>query len=282
MVGREVLGMRYIDAFPEARDTELPAILDRVYQRGEPFSTQEMRIPLVPSPGGPAEDHYFNFNLEPIRDVRGNVYGMMVVAVDITAQVAARNAIERSHAERASLLVAAQVASRAKDEFLAMLGHELRNPLAPILTALEMMKVKHVDVLEREREIIERQALHLVNLVDDLLDVSRVAEGKIELKKRRVSLADVVASALETASPLLERRRHTVRVEVPVSELDVDADPMRLAQVVANLLTNAARYTNPGGTVSVRAWASEQHAVLRIEDTGIGIAAEQLLSLIHI
>ncbi len=275
MVGREVLGKRYVDAFPEIRETELPRILDRVYQRGEPFTTQEMLVRLDSDPRGHLVDHYFNFSLEPIRDVRGNVYGMMVVAVDITSQVMARNSLERSHAERAQLLVAAQAASRAKDEFLAMLGHELRNPLTPIVTALELMKARNVKELEREREIIERQASHLVSLVDDLLDISRVVEGKIELKKRRIALAGGVADAIEMASPLLEKRRHDVQVEVPQG-LDVEGDPTRLAQILSNLLTNAARYTEPRGKVTIRAWRVEHEVVLRVTDTGIGIPEEQL------
>lgn len=275
MVGRDVLGLRYVDAFPELRGTELPRILDQVYRDGEPFVAQEMLVPLVAA-SGEREDHYFNFCLEPIRDVRGNVYGMMAVALEITGQVTARTLLEKSNVERAQLLEAANAASRAKDEFLAMLGHELRNPLAPILTALEVMKVKNVAGIDREREIIRRQASHLVHLVDDLLDVSRVVEGKIELKLRRVALSEVIAAAVETASPLLEKRRHALRLEVPTSGLHVYADPMRLAQVVANLLTNAARYTNPEGTITVSARVDGAEVVLRVEDTGIGLRADQL------
>ncbi len=276
MVGREVLGKRYTEAFPEIIDTPLPGILGRVYQLGEPFVTDRMRVLLAPEPGGELEEHYFNFNLEPIRDVRGEVYGMMVIAVDITAQVRAHEALAQTNVERAQLLAAAQVASRAKDEFLAMLGHELRNPLAPILTALDLMKVKNAAGTEREREIIQRQAKHLVGLVDDLLDVSRVVAGKIELKKRRLSLAKVVATAVETATPLLEKRRHQLRIDVPSDGLEVDADPMRLAQVVANLLTNAARYTEPGGLVTLTAHGDAEEVVLSVQDTGIGIPPEQL------
>jgi CheY-like chemotaxis protein/nitrogen-specific signal transduction histidine kinase len=200
---------------------------------------------------------------------------MMAMATDITPQVTARLALERRNAERAELLEAAHVAARAKDEFLAMLGHELRNPLAPILTALELMKTKPAGH-EREREIIERQALHLVHLVDDLLDVARIAEGKVQLKRQRVALAEVVATAIETASPLLQTHGHDLQVQVSPHGLDVDADPTRLAQVIANLLTNAARYTNPGGSIRIRAWQAGGRLVLRVEDNGIGIASEQL------
>jgi len=131
-----------------------------------------------------------------------------------------------------------------------MLGHELRNPLAPILTALQLMRLRAGAALENERTVIERQTRHLVRLVDDLLDVSRIARGKIELRKERIHLADAVAKGIEMASPLLEERSHTLTVDVP-REFTVDADPARLAQVVANLLTNAAKYTEAGGSVSV-------------------------------
>jgi CheY-like chemotaxis protein len=190
--------------------------------------------------------------------------------------VLARQGLERNLAERAELLEAAQVASRAKDEFLAMLGHELRNPLAPILTAIELMKVKPASEHGRERALIERQALHLISLVDDLLDVARVVEGKVELKKCRVALAEIVETAIEMASPLLDKRRHSLVVEVPAEGLEVDADPTRLSQIVSNLLTNAARYTEPGGRIRIHAQRAEQAAYLRVEDNGTGIAPEQL------
>ena len=195
--------------------------------------------------------------------------------VTAQARLQARRSLELTHEERGRLLAAAEVASRAKDEFLAMLGHELRNPLAPILTALELMKVESSDAFVRERAIIERQARHLIHLVDDLLDVSRVAEGKIELRKLRVELSVVVASAVEIASPLFERYGHQLVLGVPSEGLEVDADPERLTQVVANLLTNAARYTDPGGQVSVSA-ELDNEVVLRVADNGAGIAPEQL------
>ena len=126
---------------------------------------------------------------------------------------------------------AAESANRAKDEFLAMLGHELRNPLSPILTALQLMKLRGDDGSERERTVIERQVNHLTRLVDDLLDVSRIARGKVELKTEIVEMADVVAKAIEMASPLLEQRTHTLTVDVPRRGLRVDGDPTRLSQV---------------------------------------------------
>src|SRR6185503_4449580 len=158
---------------------------------------------------------------------------------------------------------------------LAMLGHELRNPLAPILTALQLMRLRGGVAVEQERTVIERQTQHLVRLVDDLLDVSRIARGKIDLRKERVELAEVVAKAIEMASPLLEERQHDLRVAVPRG-LVVDADPARLSQVVANLLTNSAKYTETGGRVTVAAERDGDEVVLRVADSGIGIAPDML------
>ena len=178
------------------------------------------------------------------------------ITVDVTELVALRDA--------------AEAASRAKDEFLAMLGHELRNPLAPILTALQLLKLRGIAAIEHERSVIERQVRHLVRLVDDLLDVSRITRGMIELRKERVTLADVVARAAEMAGPLLEQRRHELSVDVP-RDLIVDGDPGRLAQVVANLLSNAAKYTEPEGSISVTAVSDGGDICLTVRDSGVGI-----------
>jgi signal transduction histidine kinase/ActR/RegA family two-component response regulator len=175
-----------------------------------------------------------------------------------------------------SARVQAEAANRAKDEFLAMLGHELRNPLSPIVTSLQLMKLRAPGQLERERAVIERQVQHMIRLVDDLLDVSRITRGKIELRKAVVELYEVVAQALEVTSPLLERRRHQIEIEVAERGLQVEGDPERLAQVVSNLLTNAAKYTEPGGRIVVRGSRSEAHVELSVEDTGMGIAPELL------
>ncbi len=200
--------------------------------------------------------------------------------IAIMRQVASRcwESIERARVERlrVELLEAAETANRAKDEFMAMLGHELRNPLSPILTALQLMKLRGDGGMEWERTVIERQVSHLTRLVDDLLDVSRIARGKVELKTEIVELAEVVVRAIEVASPLLEQRAHVLTLDVPRAGLPVEADPARLSQVVANLLTNAARYTPPGGRVMVSAVAEGDSVALRVRDTGVGIEADVL------
>jgi PAS domain S-box-containing protein len=177
--------------------------------------------------------------------------------------------------ELMALRESAEAASRAKDEFLAMLGHELRNPLAPILTALQLLKLRGIEAGEHERGIIERQVRHLVGLVDDLLDVSRITRGRVELRRELIELSDVVARAVEIASPLLEQQRHVLRIDVPPG-LVVSGDIGRLAQVVANLLSNAAKYTDAGGTVTVRGRGDAESLELMVADTGVGIDAAML------
>ncbi|MET0287579.1 MAG: ATP-binding protein [Polyangiales bacterium] len=181
----------------------------------------------------------------------------------------------RAYAEAQQAREEAERANSTKDEFLAMLGHELRNPLAPIVTAVHLMKMRRADLFERERTIIERQVRHLVTLVDDLLDISRITRGKVELSKEPVDLNDTVARALELAAPLIEQRKH--EVDVALSPLlMVDGDAVRLSQVVANLLTNAAKYTPPGGHLRVRGQHEDGQVVVRVRDDGVGLEPELL------
>src|SRR5262249_44444751 len=162
------------------------------------------------------------------------------------------------------------------DEFLAMLGHELRNPLAPIVTALDLMRLRSEGALERERAVIERQVAHLKRLVDDMLDVSRAARGGLPLERAPVELSTIVADALEAAGPLIGERKQKLSVVVPRSGLVVDGDSGRLAQVVTNLLNNAAKYTPPGGHVTVSAGARDDCIALEVADDGVGIAPDLL------
>jgi predicted ATPase/signal transduction histidine kinase/ActR/RegA family two-component response regulator len=182
-----------------------------------------------------------------------------------------RASMARAEAARAE----AERANRAKDEFLAMLGHELRNPLAPILTACELMRLQAPDQFRRERDIINRQLRHVIRLVDDLLDVSRIARGKVELRPEPVSVADVIAKAVEVVEPLLEERRIRLATEV-AADLMVWGDPVRLRQVVANLLNNAAKFSAHDGAVEIRASRDDAEAVLIVRDEGAGIAPEML------
>jgi CheY-like chemotaxis protein len=156
-----------------------------------------------------------------------------------------------------------------------MLGHELRNPLAPIQTALEVMALRQSGPPSREETVIRRQVHHMVRLLDDLLDVSRITSGQVELDRRPLDLVDVVAQAIDITSPLFEQRRHHLIVNVPRGLLHVMGDELRLTQVVANLLDNAARYTVAGGIVRIEG-RRDDWAVLDVVDTGVGIAPDLL------
>ncbi|MGE3275198.1 MAG: ATP-binding protein [Vicinamibacterales bacterium] len=259
---RDVVGQPIRTALPELADQGIFELLDAVYQSGEPYVGRSLPVTLNRGPEGLPEESFFDFVYQPLFDAGGAVEGIAVVVYEVTELTRARRE--------------AEAANRAKDEFLAILGHELRNPLAPILTALQLLRLRGVEAGQRERDVIERQVRHLVTLVDDLLDVSRITRGKVDLQRSTVDLAEVVARAIETASPLLEQYRHELHVDVRPRPLLVSADPARLAQVVANLLTNAAKYTNPGGYVTVAAWAEGPDAVVCVRDTGIGIDPDVL------
>jgi signal transduction histidine kinase len=184
--------------------------------------------------------------------------------------------VEQAREEVVALRETAESANRAKDQFLAMLGHELRNPLSPILTALQVMKLRGSPGAERERAVIERQVNHLTRLVDDLLDVSRIARGMIELKLAPVEMAEVVSKAIEMASPLYEQRKHRLAVDVMPHGLAVHGDAIRLSQIVSNLLMNAAKYTPSGGNITVGAARVGDEVELFVRDDGIGIAQDIL------
>ena len=188
------------------------------------------------------------------------------------------SALEAARSEHAKLNTELREEHRRKDEFLAMLAHELRNPLSPLLTSLEILRHPAVTVDQRDRHInvMRRQVSQISRLVEDLLDVSRVGQGRIELKRQQVALRDVIDHALEECQPLLQTRRHQVSVSLPEAALLVDVDPVRMRQVFANLLNNAAKYTDPGGRLMVRAERDGTDAVVRIEDNGIGITADML------
>ena len=180
--------------------------------------------------------------------------------------------------ENARLTAELRQADRLKDEFLAMLSHELRNPLAPVRNALHIMRspAANEEAVTRVRETAERQVRHMARLLDDLLDVSRISRGRIELRQEVVDLAALLARAVEAVQPLIDERRHRVIVTPPPEPLRVQGDPMRLEQIVTNLLHNAVKFTDPGGKAWVTAVREGREAVLRVRDSGVGIAPEML------
>jgi PAS domain S-box-containing protein len=183
--------------------------------------------------------------------------------------------------ERVRLVRELREADRRKDEFLAQLGHELRNPLAPLRNGVSILRLRAGGDADKFQlaDMMERQVANLVRLVDDLLDVSRITRGKIELRKEPVDLAALALGAAETARPTLAERRHQLEVDLPPGLVFVDADPARIEQVVSNLLGNAGRYTPPGGRVHLTVAREGGEAVLRVRDTGIGIRADDLRAI---
>ncbi len=182
--------------------------------------------------------------------------------------------LERQTRELQEARARAEEGVRAKDEFLAMLGHELRNPLSPIVTALQLMRLK--DQSSREQDIIERQVASLMRLVDDLLDVSRITQGKIDLRKTRTELAEVAARAIEMSSPMLEKKQQQLSVDIPARGCIVEVDPSRMAQVLANLLTNASKYSDANTQIEFKAAREDGHVRISVRDQGIGISPQML------
>jgi len=179
-------------------------------------------------------------------------------------------------AELEATTAALQEADRRKDEFLAMLAHELRNPLAPIRTAAQLLKLKELPESQRgrARDVIERQVEHLVILIDDLLDVSRITRGMITLHREPVLMGAIIARAVETTRPMIDAQGHELRLELPDELITVEGDKTRLAQVVGNILHNAAKFTDPGGQIHLSVVREGSYGVIRVKDTGIGIQKE--------
>jgi PAS domain S-box-containing protein len=200
----------------------------------------------------------------PVRDEKARIIRWFGTCTDIDDTKRAEEAVKE--------------ADRRKDEFLATLAHELRNPLAPLRNALELLKRADGDAALRQkaRSVMERQLAQMVRLIDDLLDISRITRGKLHLRKERVELATVVRSAVETAHPLIEAQAHELTVTLPSEPIYLDADPTRLAQVISNLLNNAAKFTAKGGHIWLTAEQQGGEVVASVRDTGIGVAPGQL------
>ena len=179
-------------------------------------------------------------------------------------------------AERKQIEAVLRQADRRKDQFLATLAHELRNPLAPMMTAVHLLKNAEANGRSSERALatLDRQLHHMVRLIDDLLDFSRITRGQIALRRERVAVADVIAAAVETSRPEVEQRQHRLQVEVPDKPLWLDVDSVRISQAVSNLLTNAARYMHPGGDVRLSVTEDGVEIVVSVADSGFGIAPD--------
>ena len=265
--GRDVQGKALLDALPEMR--EFATQLQAVMQTGRPHVGHE--VPLRLDAGNSAPEAYFSYMFAPLRDERGGVEGVIALWNEVTEQVRARESLRD--------------ADRRKDEFLAILSHELRNPLAPLRNSLHLLRMKAQ--LEESRdagrapiyETMERQVNHLVRLVDDLMEMSRINRGTFELRRERVDVASVLRSAVEATEPLIAAAGHRLTVSLPDTPAIVDGDPVRLAQVVANLLSNAAKYTEGNGRIWLAAARDGNAVSITVRDNGAGIAPSTMPKL---
>ncbi|HEU4580044.1 MAG TPA: ATP-binding protein [Polyangiaceae bacterium] len=210
-------------------------------------------------------------------DESGRALRMAGVSLDVTERRRMHEALRESRLELAHHAEELLSANQRKDEFLATLAHELRNPLAPIRTGMDLLAQSPEEPARAQTlGVMRRQISHMVRLIDDLLDVSRITRGKLELKRERVSLASVISSAIEASRPLIERKQHTLQVAVSDSSLVFDADHTRIAQVIGNLLNNASNYTPAGGRIELSAEREGEWAVIQVRDNGIGIPRDRL------
>jgi two-component system CheB/CheR fusion protein len=217
----------------------------------------------------------------PMRDAQGRAVGFVKILRDQTAAREAQQALQRSEAELMQALIEnekaraeLQEADTAKDRFLAVLSHELRNPLASIDSAASLLLTPGVRGTDREAaaQVVRRQAKAMKSLMNDLLDVSRLTFGRLELHRQQVLLGPIIQAALETTQPLLDSAGHTLKMDMPAYPIQLDADPLRLNQVLSNLLTNAIKYTAPGGEIRLKVKMEGKQVVVTVSDNGVGMA----------
>ena len=259
---RALVGKPAREALPEVQGQGFFELLDHVYQSGQPFVGHAVPLRVrrdQVDPNAPLEERFIDFVYQPIRDAHGKVSGIFVEGSDVTQQ---------KHIEDEL-----RAANRQKDQFLAMLAHELRNPLAPITTAAQLLQRGQMDApgIQRASDIIARQAEHMTALVNDLLDVSRVTRGLVTLSREALDVAAVVNEAVEQVRPLIDARQHALQVEIAAQPLRVEGDRTRLIQVLSNILNNAAKYTAPGGRIVLRAGVENDCVTVAVRDNGQGI-----------
>jgi signal transduction histidine kinase/CheY-like chemotaxis protein len=275
---RDLLGRSVLEALPEVEDQGFVALLDSVYRTGSAHIATAAPIHL-PLPGDAHTLHlrYLDFVYQPIRNADGEVTGIFVEGADVTERVLATQAQLAAEA-------ALRAADRRKDEFLATLAHELRNPLAPVRNAAKVLRLPGADTKTRElaTSIIDRQIQTMAGLLDDLLDVSKITRGQVALHRQRTSVAAIIETSLEVARPLIDVRGHQLVVLLPPEPIEVDVDPLRLSQVFSNLLTNAAKYTEPGGRIDLTAQAEHGGVSIAVRDTGVGLEPESIAEIFEI
>jgi len=282
MIGqRDIIGKRLEDVSPELAGQGFVEKLDRVYSSGRTFIGNEVTISLRSS-NGETIKKTLDLVYEPLLATDGSPSGVLVHGIDLTEH----KKLELELQKRAEELA---VSDRQKDEFIALLAHELRNPLAPIRNGLQVMSLvsDKPELLEKVRDMMGRQLNHMVRLIDDLLDVSRMNRNKLYLKKSWVSLNDAINHALEATRPALELAGHELFVQFAPDDVLLEADLTRLAQVFGNLLSNSIKYTEPGGQIWFAAEVKGNEVVVSVRDTGIGFPAHaapnlfQMFSQVH-
>ncbi|MGM9480617.1 ATP-binding protein [Roseateles sp. NT4] len=276
--GRDVVGKTVAEALPEAVEQGYQLLLDSVYASGEAYIAKGAKFSYQGSPGEPGAERFVDFVYQPIKGSDGRVTGIFVEGADVTDRETADAALRASEAKYRELAQALAESNQAKDEFLATLAHELRNSLAAIRNALTLQRRARHDerILESSGDIIERQMAHMVRLIDDLMDLSRLTRGIVELKREPLSLIGVVRQAVEASHAGVEQSGHQLVAHLPEQDCVVDADETRLIQVLSNLINNAAKFTPQGGHIEVSLRSEAEMAVVTVRDDGIGIAPDML------
>ncbi len=274
----EVIGRKFWEGPWWAHDPDLQRRMEAGVREALEGKTIREDIVACTKEGG---EFAIDLMLAPVFAADGRVTHVIPSGLDVSARKRIELALRENEERLSQTAAALQDADRRKDEFLATLAHELRNPLAPIRNGVQILRLTAASnpVLQRTTEMMERQMQHLVRLVDDLLDVSRITRGKIELRHEPVLLNEVVSSALDSCETLFEPHGHELRVQIAPEPLIVLGDPDRLRQIFSNLLSNAAKFTPREGVVWVSLERSDDHALVRVRDTGIGIPADQLQSV---
>ena len=272
---QEVIGKSVTLLIPPNQRDEEPAILQRL-KRGERIDHYET---MRQRKDGTLL--HVSLTVSPIRDSRGTIIGASKIARDITQRKRDEESLRQEVAVRERAEATLREADRRKDEFLAMLAHELRNPLAPIRQAALISRAPTATEAQKRwsSDVISRQVQHMALLLEDLLDISRITRGTLELRTEMTELAEVVQAAVETARPAIDAKRHVLSIELPPESVYFAADPLRLAQVLSNLLTNAAKYTDPQGQLRLRASCDAETITISVTDTGVGIPADAIASV---
>jgi signal transduction histidine kinase/DNA-binding response OmpR family regulator len=263
--GRDIVGRPLLEALPEIEGQGFDALLRDVIRTGNPYVGREALVTIERDDR--LQDSYWTFIYAPLRGPHGRIDSVIAICSEVTEQVLARERMRD--------------ADRRKDEFLATLSHELRNPLAPLSNSLHLLRAAGSTdgAMAAIHEMMDRQVNHLVRLVDDLLEMSRISRGAFDLRKERVEMAVIVRHAIETSTPLVESAGHRLIVSLPEEPLWLDGDPVRLAQILANLLNNAAKYTGSGGQICVHAERQDGTAAVSVRDNGDGIDPDTLPQL---